>query len=237
MTPEQYVQDKAARQRLELLLRLPVPAAAAARRDHRLLRVLPRGRRRGRRGQRPGRRRRPSSPGGAAKSAPAFAGQPSHPVMQALMPHAAGLRHRAERTCTPSSTAARWTSSRRATSTSPAWRATATWSPASSARSAPTSSAAPNAHDGRLRAQARPGDAAHQHHPRRRRRRAARPHLPAGERAAAVRRQGARDPRTASYSDRFTALMKFQAERAHARLRRGARAAGRGRPARRRSPG
>ena len=45
------------RQRLELLLRLPVPAAAAPRRDHRLLCLLPRGRRRGRRGHRPRRRR------------------------------------------------------------------------------------------------------------------------------------------------------------------------------------
>src|SRR5690606_28005009 len=34
----------------------------------------------------------------------------------------------------------------------------------------------------------------HQHHPRRGRRRAARPHLPAGQRAAAIRRQGRRDP-------------------------------------------
>ena len=47
--------------------------------------------------------------------------------------------------------------------------------------------------DRAVRAPARPGDAAHQHHSRRRRRRAARPHLPAGVRAAAVRRQGARD--------------------------------------------
>ena len=53
MTPEQYVQDKAAAQRHELLLRVPVPADAAARRHHRLLCVLPRSRRRGRRGQRP----------------------------------------------------------------------------------------------------------------------------------------------------------------------------------------
>ena len=62
------------------------------------------------------------------------------------------------------------------------------------------------ARDHRLRAPARPGDAAHQHHPRRRRRRAPRPHLPAGGRAAAVRRQGARDllraPATATASPR-----------------------------------
>ena len=43
-------------------------------------------------------------------------------------------------------------------------------------------------------APARPGDAAHQHHPRRRRRRAARPHLPADVGAEAVRREGAGDP-------------------------------------------
>jgi phytoene synthase len=46
--------------------------------------------------------------------------------------------------------------------------------------------------DHRVRAPAGPGDAADQHHPRRGRRRAARPHLPAVERAAAVRRQGPR---------------------------------------------
>ena len=47
----------------------------------------------------------------------------------------------------------------------------------------------------RLRAPPRPGDAAHQHHPRRRRRRAPRPDLPADERAEAVRRQGGRAAR------------------------------------------
>ena len=45
--------------------------------------------------------------------------------------------------------------------------------------------------DRRLCAPARAGDAAHQHHPRRRRRRPPRPHLPADGRAEAVRRQGA----------------------------------------------
>ena len=33
--------------------------------------------------------------------AAAFAGKPSHPVMKALMPHTAALRHRAARTCSP----------------------------------------------------------------------------------------------------------------------------------------
>ena len=45
-------------ERLELLLQLPVPAAAAPARDHRALRVLPRSRRRRRRGARPGGRAR-----------------------------------------------------------------------------------------------------------------------------------------------------------------------------------
>ena len=91
VTPQEYVQDKAAAERLELLLRLPVPAAAAAR------------------------ARSPRSTPSAAKSTtwwtksatPAsraaklawwraesrqsFAGKPSHPVMQALMPHAAAF--------------------------------------------------------------------------------------------------------------------------------------------------
>ena len=97
MTPEQYVQEKAAQSGSQLLLRLPLPAAAAARRDHRLLRVLPRGRRRRRRGQRPRRRARPSWRGGSSEVARAFAGKPSHPVMQALMPHVAayGIEQRA----------------------------------------------------------------------------------------------------------------------------------------------
>jgi hypothetical protein len=54
VTPEQYVQQTRRGQRLELLLRLPVPAAAPPRRHHRLLRLLPRGGRRGRRDRGPG---------------------------------------------------------------------------------------------------------------------------------------------------------------------------------------
>ena len=52
--------------------------------------------------------------------------------------------------------------------------------------------------DRRLRAPARPGDAAHQHRPRHRRRRPARPDLPADGRAEAVRRQGERAARSAA---------------------------------------
>ena len=54
MTPEQYVQEKAAASGSSLLLRLPVPAQAAPRRHHRLLCVLPRGGRRGGRDSDPG---------------------------------------------------------------------------------------------------------------------------------------------------------------------------------------
>jgi phytoene synthase len=53
MTPEQYVQDKAAKSGSSFYYAfLFLPRRAA--RDHRVLCVLPRGRRRRRRGQRPG---------------------------------------------------------------------------------------------------------------------------------------------------------------------------------------
>ena len=55
-------------ERLELLLQLPLPAAGAAPRDHRAVRLLPRGRRRRRRGARRRASRAPSSPGGAPRS-------------------------------------------------------------------------------------------------------------------------------------------------------------------------
>ena len=69
----------------------------------------------------------------------------------------------------------------------------------------------------RLRAPARPGDAADQHHPRRRRRRTP-PRLPAGVGTAAVRRRAhelLRGSAPYAYGERFDALMRFQAERAH----------------------
>ena len=54
MTPDEYCAAEGRGERLELLLQLPLPAAAAPARDHRALRVLPRGRRRRRRGVRSG---------------------------------------------------------------------------------------------------------------------------------------------------------------------------------------
>ena len=72
--------------RLELLLQLPVPAAAATARDHGAVRVLPRSGRRRRRGARAGRRARRSSRGGGARSQAVFDGTPQHPVAQALVP-------------------------------------------------------------------------------------------------------------------------------------------------------
>ena len=129
-------------QRLALLLRLPVPAAAAPRGDHRVLRLLPRGRRRRRRGQRPRRRGRPSSPGGARKSPRAFAGQPQPSGDAGADAARRRLRHRAD---APAGGDRRLPDGPGADALPrlrrPA-RATATWWPASSARSRPTSSAA-----------------------------------------------------------------------------------------------
>ena len=91
MTPDEYCQQRSRAERLELLLQLPVPAARAPARDHGALRVLPRGRRRRRRESDPERRPRRSSRGGAARSAPSFAGTPQHPVALALHPVVARL--------------------------------------------------------------------------------------------------------------------------------------------------
>ena len=181
------------RQRIVVLLRLPVPAPAATRSDHRVLRLLPRGRRRGRRDRRRRRRRRQAGlvaqevhvslrraaepPGDAGADA---AARPSSGI-------AAGAPAGGDRRL------ARWTCSRRATSTMPGSRTTATWWLAWSARSRRTSSAAAKRRTVPYAHRLGPGHAADEHHPRRRRRRAARPHLPADVRAAALRRQGAGD--------------------------------------------
>ena len=153
----------------------------------------------------PRRRARPSSPGGARRSRPASPAQPSHPVTRAL--HAARRRFGIEpRTCRRSSTAARWISSRPATSTSPDWSATAIWSPASWARSPrnlrpqPTPATLDYAHKLGLAFQLTNiirdvGEDA----------RRGRIYLPV-ERTAAVRREGARTAAaqpTWGYSDRF----------------------------------
>ena len=70
MTPDEYCQQTTAQERHELLLQLPVPAAGAAARDHRALRVLPRGRRRRRRGHRSRARPHEARLVAAARSAP-----------------------------------------------------------------------------------------------------------------------------------------------------------------------
>ena len=150
--------------------------------------------------------------------------------MQALMPLRRRLRHRTARICRPSSTAARWTWSRPATSTFRPCSATATWWPAWWARSSarifgqtdPRTTA--YAHKLGLAFQLTNiirdvGEDAH-----------ARPHLPAGQRAAAVRRQGARDPQPQV----FGPLHGADAVPGRARpppVRRGAGAAARRRPA------
>ena len=120
----------------------------------------------------------------ARRSRSASPARPAIPVMQALMPHAADLRHRGahllggDRRLPDGPRPDALPRLRR-----PA-RAIATWWPAWSARSRRASSAARSARDGRSYAhRLGPGDAADQHHPRRRRRRAPRPHLPAGRRS------------------------------------------------------
>jgi hypothetical protein len=121
-----------------------------------------------------------------AEVAKAFAGQPTHPVMQALMPLAATTAL-SSATCRPSSTAARWTWSKPATSTLQACKGychlvAGIVGEVAARIFGQTDPSAPRqyAHT------AGPGVSAHQHHPRRGRRRHARAHLPAGQRAAAV---------------------------------------------------
>ena len=194
MTPEQYVQQKAARA-ARASTTLPVPAAAAraprsprfyafcrevddvvdevtdpavARDQARLVAQRDRAR-----------FRRPAA----------------HPVTQALMPHVAALRiepstSRRHRRLRDGSRAVALPRLRRRSSATAICVAGVVGEVAASifGRTA--------AADARLRASPRPGDAADQHHPRRRRRRAPRPHLPADGRAAAVRRQGARSSST-----------------------------------------
>jgi phytoene synthase len=149
----------------------------------------------------------------------AFAGGATHPVMQALMPHTATYGIDRRPPAGRDRGLPRWTWSRPATSTSPACCATATWWPASSARWRRASSAAPDpqtlayAHRLGLALQLTNiirdvGDDA----------RRGRIYLPMTELqqfdVKAHEILQARPPW--GYSDRFTALMRFQAERAHA---------------------
>ena len=131
--------------------------------------------------------RAPSSPGGAARSRPIFAGKPQHPVAQAL---AAGRRanyalpRRAVRR--PSSTAWRWTSSSNRYLDLRRSSATAIASPASSACCRRASSAIPIRRTLDYARRPRHRLPAHQHHPRRGRGRAPRAHLSAAGRACSA---------------------------------------------------
>ena len=162
--------------------------------------------------------------------AQAFAGQPHHPVMQALMPHAAayGIEERQLQEvidgCQMDLDQTRYLDF-------PALQRYCHLVAGVVGEGAARIFGQTDAADHRLRPQAGPGAAAHQHHPRRRRRRAARAHLPAGQRAAAVRREGARDPQPRA----LRALRRADEVPGRARacgLRRGAGAAAGGRPAR-----
>ena len=212
--PEQYVQDKAAAQRLVLLLRLPVPAAAAARRDHGVLRLLPRGRRRRRRGADPGVAATKlawwrSEVGAAFAGSPQPSGDAGADAARRRLRHQAGAPARRHR---------RLPDRPRADalfSTSPALARYCHLVAGVVGEVAANIFGRTLGVDGRLCASPRPRVAAHQHHPRRRRRRAARPHLPADERAASSSTSRRTRSSSARYSERFTALMRFQAERAH----------------------
>ena len=142
MNSRRVLPAKSRRERLELLLRVPVPAAGAPARDHGALCVLPRSRRRRRRSQRPGRRAKPSSPGGAARSTGCSAASAQHPVTRALQPSRSGRSEFHERASDCRfSTACRWTCSRIAISTSRALQRYAISSRASSANCRRESSA------------------------------------------------------------------------------------------------
>ncbi len=147
----------------------------------------------------------------------AYVGRPSHPAMQALMPHTPPTASK-RRTCWLSSKVARWTCSRTVTSTSPASRDTAIWSPAWSAKWRPTSSGVADAatidyaHRLGLAMQLTNiirdvGDDA----------RRGRIYLPKNELKQFDVKANELLERKApwGYSDRFTQLMRFQVERAH----------------------
>ena len=119
-------------ERLELLLQLPVPAAGAPARDHRALRVLPRGRRRRRRSRRSRARAHQARVVAARRSAPRSPARRSIRWRRRCVPVVREFACRRS-SSRRSSTAWRWTSSATATSISPSSSSIATASPASSA--------------------------------------------------------------------------------------------------------
>ena len=94
MTPDEYCQQKAAASGSSFYYSFLFLPPRAPPRDHRALRVLPRGRRRRRRGRATRSSRAPSSPGGAPRSRNLFAGNPQHPVTQGAGAVTAAVRHR-----------------------------------------------------------------------------------------------------------------------------------------------
>ena len=194
MTPDEYCQQKAARQRLELLLQLPVPAARAAPRDHRALRVLPRSRRRRRRGRATRTSRAPSSRGGGRRSSRPSPARRSTRWRCALQPvsrrlsAAAGALPGGDR---------RHGDGPRAQPLPRLRRRSSVYCHRVAGRRGPDVGRHLRLHGRatpRLRARPRHRVPAHQHHPRRRRGRAARPHLPAAGRARALRRHAVGAP-------------------------------------------
>ncbi len=157
------------RQRLELLLRLPVPDAAAAGGDHRLLCLLPGSRRRRRRGLGP-RRRRHQAGMVAQRSRRRVRRQPEPPGDARADAACRRLRHRAE---APARRHRRLPDGPRAVALPrlPRPRPLLRSRRRRRRRGRGQHLRAHARVDRRLCASPRPGDAAHQHRPRRRRRR------------------------------------------------------------------
>jgi hypothetical protein len=128
--------------------------------------------------------------------------RPSHPVTSGAGDVADGASACRRNNCWKSSTAWKWTSSRPAM---PGLQGPAPLLLPRRQRGRPARGRDLRLHrppDAEVRPRPGPGLPAHQHHPRRRRRRAARPHLPAAGRTAALRRAGA-DILDARYTDNF----------------------------------
>ncbi len=160
-----------------------------------------------------------------------LAGAPTHPVTQGAAAAPGRLRAAGQAPAWPSSTAWRWTWTRPATSTTRrckryCWHVAGVVGILSASIFGVT-----RAGDAGVRGKAGPGLPAHQHHPRRRRGCAQGPHLPAGQRAAAVRRDRGRPAQCAPQRELREADGFPGGARAES-LRRGVRAAAAGRPAR-----
>jgi phytoene synthase len=141
-----------------------------------------------------------------------YKGTPTHPVTQALQPHLAAYNLLEQQHLQAIIDGMEMDLTRRATWTIPALRKYC-WHVAGVVGILSASIFGATPADPAIRGEAGPGLPAHEHHPRRRRRCAQGPHLPAGQRAAAVQRDRGRHPER-RHSEKFEALMKFQADRA-----------------------